>query len=74
MTSIVLDFAWQKPSVSMLLAANCAAVGMYVSHDSSKNANLALVELYAAAGIKSFLDSDNGVYLHLRTTLPDCIT
>src|ERR1700746_1954910 len=55
MASIVLDFAWSKPSVSQLTSANVAAVGMYVSHDSSKNANLSLVNTYAKAGIKSFL-------------------
>jgi hypothetical protein len=53
--AIVVDFAWTKPSVAQLHAWGAAAIGMYVSRDPAKNATKALVEEYAAAGIKTFL-------------------
>lgn len=53
--SIVVDFAWTKPSVSQLKSWGAVAVGMYVSHDPGKSANAAVVNSYAAAGIKTFL-------------------
>ena len=53
--SIVVDFAWSKPTVAQLQSWGAVAVGMYVSHDPAKNADLTLVSEYAAAGIKTFL-------------------
>jgi hypothetical protein len=53
--SIVVDFAWSKPSVSQLRAWGVSAAGMYVSHDPSKNITAALASQYAAAGVKSFV-------------------
>lgn len=54
--SKVVDFAWDKPTVAELDAiGGVVAVGMYVSHDPSKNASLALVKQYAAAGYKTLL-------------------
>ena len=53
--SIVVDFAFTKPTVAQLKSWGAVACGMYVSHDPAKNATAALVKSYAAAGIKSFL-------------------
>jgi hypothetical protein len=53
--AIVVDFAWTKPSVAQLHAWGAVACGMYVSRDPVKNATKALIEEYAAAGIKTFL-------------------
>jgi glycoside hydrolase-like protein len=53
--SIVVDFAWTKPTVAQLHSWGAVAVGMYVSRDPAKNATRALVEQYAEAGIKTFL-------------------
>ena len=53
--SIVIDEAWTKASASQLHSWGAIAAGMYLSHDPSKNANPAIVNSYAAAGIKSFL-------------------
>jgi hypothetical protein len=53
--SIVVDFAWTKPSVAQLRSWGVSACGMYASHDLSKNASAAVVREYAAAGIKSFI-------------------
>jgi len=54
-TSIVVDFAWVKPTVAQLKSWNAVAAGMYLSHDPSKNATAPLIKAYAAAGVKSFL-------------------
>lgn len=59
MASIAVDFAWTKPSVAQLLSWGVTAAGMYVSNDTSKNANASLVKSYAAAGIKTFLFFEN---------------
>jgi hypothetical protein len=53
--SIVVDFAWTKPSAAQLRSWGAVAAGMYVSHDASKSASAAVVKAYAAAGIKSFV-------------------
>ena len=55
MTSIVVDFAWVKPTVAQLQSWGAVAAGMYLSHDPSKNATAPLIKAYAAAGVKSFL-------------------
>jgi hypothetical protein len=51
--SIVVDFAWVKPSTAQLKSWGAVAAFGYVSHDASKSLNGAIVRLYAAAGIKS---------------------
>lgn len=53
--SIVVDFAWTKPTVSQLKSWGAVAVGMYVSRDPKKNATPELVRAYAEADIKTFL-------------------
>lgn len=53
--AIVADFAWTKPTVAQLDSWGAVAVGMYCSHDASKNATPELVRTYASAGIKTFL-------------------
>lgn len=53
--SIVVDFAWTKPTVDQLKSWKAVAVGGYVSHDNTKNLNHNLIAAYAAAGIKTFL-------------------
>jgi hypothetical protein len=53
--SIVIDEAWTKATPAQAKSWGAVAVGMYVSHDPSKNATVPLISSYAAAGIKSFL-------------------
>lgn len=53
--SIVVDFAWSKPTVAQLQSWGAVAAGMYVSPDPTKNATPAIVKACAAAGIKTFL-------------------
>lgn len=53
--SIVVDFAWTKPTVAQLKSWGATAVGMYISHDPTKNANHSLISAYAQASIKTFL-------------------
>ena len=53
--SIAVDFSFTKPSVTQLQSFNAVAAGMYVSHDTSKNADATTVASYAKAGIKTFL-------------------
>lgn len=57
--SIVVDFAWTKPTVAQLRSWGAVAAFMYVSSDPSKNASKALISEYAAAGIKSGLFFEN---------------
>jgi hypothetical protein len=51
--SIVVDFAWTKPSTAQLKSWGAVAAFGYVSHDASKSLSAAIVRLYAAQGIKS---------------------
>lgn len=58
--SIVVDFAWTKPTVAQLQSWGAVAVGGYVSHDASKSLSAANVRAFAAAGIKSFAFFEDG--------------
>ncbi len=53
--AIVVDAAWQKPTVAQLDSWGAVAIGLYTSRDPSKNATSELVRTYAAAGVKTFL-------------------
>lgn len=49
---IVLDIAWDRPSVSEIKATGAAGVVRYFSNDSSKNWTLVEFQAYTAAGLQ----------------------
>ena len=53
--AIVADFSFTKPTVQQLHGWGAAAAGMYISRDPAKAATRALVDEYAAGGVKTLL-------------------